>query len=872
MKKIFISFSLIIAISASSIFAAFADTQETTQLNTAANTEYSPEYSVSEYFDPDPDLLSDTENEDTASYVENDTSISEYDVDVETPSESYDEPSSETYVPVSDTDRDNSETSDSVVENETESIQEDSLNDTVKISRVSVKATDPYVESYYTKYGNDFFQKRMYDKYDETNKTYNLTYTVYLSDGSTFIGNKDDLYAEFGEYPIYSDKAGDYSGSSELIVYEKFMDTAYLIRFRLIDHAHTIVVDPAVAATETSTGLTEGSHCSVCGDVIIAQEIIPTLAKHTGWYNANGIWFYYDSNGNMVTGWLYRGQENGINIWYYFNESGAMITGWKYINGWWYYFNSSGRMAVGWTKINGTWYYMGPSGAMYSGWQKINGSWYYMNSSGGMVTGWQYINSKWYFFNSSGIMAVGWLYRGTDNDNEIWYYFNDSGTMITGWKYINGWWYYFNSSGRMAVGWTKVNGTWYYMGPGGAMYSGWQKINGSWYYMNSSGGMVTGWQYINSKWYFFNSSGIMAVGWLYRGTNNSNEIWYYFDGSGVMQSLAWLTYKNNKYYFDESGRMVTEATEIDGKKYNFNSDGTLGTETGWTTIDGYKYYINSDGTFATGLRKIDEKVYYFDSVGRMYTGWKVINGTQYYFKSAGEMAIGWLHIDGDRDGIEEWYYFDSDGSMHVGFLELNGSEYYFDTTSNDTYRGILKIGTFTVNGIKYVTDSEGAIISKSDQDSSLSDDQIAIIEAALSTPTTAIGYCAEWVNIVLQNAGFSSYFSYLRPTKYAYAHESGLITSEEYAYDTAFNANDYWAYVCYSSNENDLEPGMIVATRSTYTTLGKQFGHVGIYLGDGKVISSVGYIEILSLSEWNARYNNTSYGSTIKWGFIPAMR
>ncbi len=767
MRKIFISFSLIIAISASSIFAAFADTQETTQLNTAANTEYSPEYSVSEYFDPDPDLLSDTENEDTASYVENDTSISESDVDVETPSESYDEPSSETYVPVSDTDRDNSETSDSVVENETESIQEDSLNDTVKISRVSVKATDPYVESYYTKYGNDFFQKRMYDKYDETNKTYNLTYTVYLSDGSTFIGNKDDLYAEFGEYPIYSDKAGDYSGSSELIVYEKFMDTAYLIRFRLIDHAHTIVVDPAVAATETSTGLTEGSHCSVCGDVIIAQEIIPTLAKHTGWYNANGIWFYYDSNGNMVTGWLYRGQENGINIWYYFNESGA---------------------------------------------------------------------------------------------------------MITGWKYINGWWYYFNSSGRMAVGWTKINGTWYYMGPGGAMYSGWQKINGSWYYMNSSGGMVTGWQYINSKWYFFNSSGIMAVGWLYRGTNNSNEIWYYFDGSGVMQSLAWLTYKNNKYYFDESGRMVTEATEIDGKKYNFNSDGTLVTETGWTTIDGYKYYINSGGTFATGLRKIDEKVYYFDSVGRMYTGWKVINGTQYYFKSAGEMAIGWLHIDGDRDGIEEWYYFDSDGSMHVGFLELNGSEYYFDTTSNDTYRGILKIGTFTVSGIKYVTDSEGAIISKSDQDSSLSDDQIAIIEAALSTPTTAIGYCAAWVDIVLQNAGFSSYFSYLRPTKYAYAHESGLITSEEYAYDTAFNANDYWAYVCYSSNENDLEPGMIVATRSTYTTLGKQFGHVGIYLGDGKVISSVGYIEILSLSEWNARYNNTSYGSTIKWGFIPAMR
>ncbi len=37
---------------------------------------------------------------------------------------------------------------------------------------------------------------------------------------------------------------------------------------------HTVVVDAAVPATCTENGLTEGSHCSACGEVIVAQEVI----------------------------------------------------------------------------------------------------------------------------------------------------------------------------------------------------------------------------------------------------------------------------------------------------------------------------------------------------------------------------------------------------------------------------------------------------------------------------------------------------------------------------------------------------------------------------------------------------------------------
>ncbi len=46
-------------------------------------------------------------------------------------------------------------------------------------------------------------------------------------------------------------------------------------------HTHSPVADPAVTATCKTTGLTAGSHCSVCNEILTKQEVIPVTEDHS---------------------------------------------------------------------------------------------------------------------------------------------------------------------------------------------------------------------------------------------------------------------------------------------------------------------------------------------------------------------------------------------------------------------------------------------------------------------------------------------------------------------------------------------------------------------------------------------------------------
>lgn len=79
-------------------------------------------------------------------------------------------------------------------------------------------------------------------------------------------------------YLYLPEEAGTYRMTVELYSYATEVGT---------EHIHTEVIDYAVDATCTTDGLTQGSHCSVCGEVIVEQIVIPATG-HTLNYFDNG--------------------------------------------------------------------------------------------------------------------------------------------------------------------------------------------------------------------------------------------------------------------------------------------------------------------------------------------------------------------------------------------------------------------------------------------------------------------------------------------------------------------------------------------------------------------------------------------------------
>ena len=104
-------------------------------------------------------------------------------------------------------------------------------------------------------------------------ETHTATYVAATAATCTAAGNKVYYYCA----ECTANKSGTHYGK----YYSNQAMTSELASVTVAATGHTVVTDAAVAATCATAGKTEGSHCSVCGAVIVAQTVIPATGKHT---------------------------------------------------------------------------------------------------------------------------------------------------------------------------------------------------------------------------------------------------------------------------------------------------------------------------------------------------------------------------------------------------------------------------------------------------------------------------------------------------------------------------------------------------------------------------------------------------------------
>ena len=191
-----------------------------------------------------------------------------------------------------------------------------------------------------------------------------------------------------------------------------------------------------------------------------------------------------------TVGWI----QDGENWSYRFPDGNLCRGGWEIIDGLWYYFDVDGRMLTGWQQVGGSWYYLYPNGQMAVGWARIDGRWYYFHNGqddadrpqGSMIDpGWQVIGANYYYFNTDGSMYTGWL-----SQNGSWYYLNEldnrlQGAMFTGWITRDNKTYFTDSNGVRVEGWCEIDGNWRYFYPGTGEMAVDTEIQG--FYVNQDG-------------------------------------------------------------------------------------------------------------------------------------------------------------------------------------------------------------------------------------------------------------------------------------------------------------------------------------------------------------------------------------------------
>ena len=382
---------------------------------------------------------------------------------------------------------------------------------------------------------------------------------------------------------------------------------------------------------------------------------------------------------SFAAGW----QKDDAGVWHYYDSDDDMVTGeWKKDGGKWFYLDEDGDMAVDqWIDDE---YYVGDDGAMLTNAWKYTMSdddqddpdedgenWYYFNNKGKKVADeTKKINGKTYLFDSDGKMQYGWQYEG----GNMYYYGDEMDGART-----ESQWLWLSKSGSLDSDETDDQDIF----PGCNDNNGEMCDDEGWYWFQSSGKMYkdASKKKINGKYYMFNEHGQMLYEWI----NNTNTVKYgsnaELDGSHKKQATA-----SNMFYYNA----VEEGWRGDGW-YEMDGSEDMGTDsdTDWYLIDDGEITYAKASDFAGVTDNDGKKIYVMRKKVK-------VSGNKYFaFNEKGQMQDGLQFIKNDGG----FFYFDENGYMKTGkvaSVECDDDDYtFFFTTKNGK------------NGIGYTGEKDG---------------------------------------------------------------------------------------------------------------------------------------------------------------------